>query len=495
MGDQNKPHPSGQFNSQDADFGVFQPMGDPIGATQFPAYNTWTQFSGIPPSPGDPASFGWHSLETPPSSPLSMPRMPVDLNSANYYANLSNVMQGLGKNNSTFDSNVTTDTDKLASTPVAQSLLEALSSSPPVMPPVQDEGIPPMHSPLDFEQVSQDGYDIYADALKTLGSGYPSYDPFGSTDVLNSSPSATPPPRESDQQGNSKPSFAEVAKTLKTNQSSNKEKEDSVEPSKRRTSETSKSFKGSKKFVPRPIRGRNNSVPDEMCRTVSPDSKYGLDDFGDVGGKKTEKEDMDTGLDEISIPVVTRKNSSSSLSSSTSGIEEIQVPKSFNSYCNSGDSSGFKKISNKDKEKGLDKGSNKPSSKNEKPFFDASRIFQSDTKDTNKRCGQSKLANEDSGPTILNNGKPSYGAWSAAHKKSTHYINNNLRDSQKKTNQNPATGLKGQTIPPENVYPQSHSRSEKSSRGRQGSSKGHTTSTAKPEMPLQTSFDHELIGL
>ncbi|KAL4236978.1 subfamily C member 14 [Mactra antiquata] len=491
MSDKNKPHPSGPFDSQDADFGVFQPMGNPIGATQFPAYNAWTQFSGIPPSPGDPASFGWHSLDTPPNTPI------VEINSSDYYTNLSNVMQGLGKSNATFDSNVATDNDKLASTPVAQSLLEALSSSNPVMPPGQDDGLPPMHSPLDFEQVSQDGYDIYADALKTLGTGsnYPSYDPFGSTDVLNSSPSATPPPRDADHQGNSKPSFAEVAKTLKANQNSSKEKDDIAEPSKKRTSESSRSFKSSKKFIPRPIRGRNNGIPVDMCPTVSPDSKYGLDDFGDVGSKKAEKDDLDTGLDEISIPVVTRKNSCSSISSSTSGVEEIQVPKSVNSYCNSGDSSGFKKISNKDKEKGLDKGANKPT-KNEKPFFDASRIFQSETKDTNKRCSQSKLANEATGPTILNNGKPSYGAWcsSAAHKKSTHYINNNLRDSQKKTNQNPATGLKGQTIPPENVYPQNqnNSRSEKSSRSRQGSAKNNS-STAKPEMPLQTSFDHELI--
>lgn len=490
-----KSHPDGQYHNQDADFGYFQPMADPsITSTRFPSSAAWTQFSGIPPSPADTAAFGWDSFVTPPNTPSTGQN--VDLN-PNFYSNLNNVMQVMGKSSPNFDANVTNDTDKLASTPVAQSLLEALSSNNPVMNSMQDEHLPPMQNLLDFEQTSQDGYDIYADALKKLGSGYPSYNPFGTSDVLNSSPSATPPPKEVDQQcKNAKPSFADVAKSLKSNHSSGKEKDDS-DLGKRRSSEStaSRSFKGSKKFVPRAIRGRNNSVPDDMCRTtVSPDSKYGLDDFGDVDTKKGEKDELSAGLDDI--PVITRKNSTSSLSSGTSGIEEIHLTKSCNSFCNSGEeASSFEKISNKDKEKGLDKENIKSSPKDEKPFFDARRIFQTQTKDTNKRRGQSKLASEDCGPTILNNGKPSYAAWcsSAAHKKSTHYINNNLRDSQKKTNQNPGTGIKGQTIPPENVYPQTHSRTEKPARTRQGSAKSRSN-TAKPEMPLQTSFDHELIG-
>ena len=494
MDDKNSLHPDGHYNTQDADFGIFQPMAEPnVSTSTYPGYAAWTQFSGIPPSPGDAAAFGWDSFVTPPNTPSAGQNL--DLNHPNYYSNLNNVMQAMGKSNQTFDANVSSDTDKLASTPVAQSLLEALSSSNPVINPMQDGNIPSMQNPLDFSQTSQDGYDIYAEALKKLGSGYPSYNPFGTSDVLNSSPSATPPPRELDQQGSTKPSFADVAKTLKNNQSSNKERDDS-ETGKRRSLEntTSRSFKGNKKFVPRPIRGRNNSVPDDMCRTtVSPDSKYGLDEFGDVEVKKNEKEELSSGLD--GIPVITRKNSTSSLSSGTSGIEEIHLNKTCNSYCNSSDKpASFEKISNKEKEKGLDK-ENVKSSKEEKPFFDARRIFQSQTKDTNKRQGQSKIADEDSGPTILNNGKPSYAAWcsSAAHKKSTHYINNNLRDSQKKTNQNPATGLKGQTILPENVYPQSQPKSEKQTRTRQGSAKSRS-STAKNEMSLQTSFDHELIG-
>lgn len=494
MDDKKKLLLEGQFHNQDADFGIFQPMP----STQFPAYTAWTQFSGVPPSPGDPAGFGWDSFVTPPNTPSAMPAGQNDINHPNYYANLSNAMQAMGKGNPNFDANATNDTDKIASTPVAQSLLEALHSPNPVMNTIPDENLSPLPNLLEFDQTSQDGYELYAETLNKLGSGYPSYSPFGTSDVLNSSSSDSPPQRELDSHGNAKPSFADVAKTLKSNPSSNKDMEES-DLGKRSPSEItiSRSFKGNKKFVARPVRGRNNSVPDDMCRTsVSPDSKYGLDDFGDVAGKKNDKEELSMGLDDI--PMVTRKNSTSSLSSGTSGIEEIHQNRSCNSFCNSGDdASSFEKISNKDKEKGLEKQNSKLFTKEEKPFFDARRIFQTPSKDTNKRRGQSKLTGDDCSPMILNNGKPSYAAWcsSAAHQKSTHYINNNLRDSQKKTNQNPTTRLKGQSILPENVYPQSHTRTDKPTRSRPGLGTAKTkTATAKPEIPLQTSFDQELIG-
>lgn len=490
-----KSHSEVNFHSQDADFGIFQPMGDQARPSdQYHGFSTWTQFSGIPPSSGDTGAFGWDAFVTPPNTPAHH----VDFTDPQYISSLDSMMQAMGKSSPNFDANVATDTDKLASTPLAQSLLEALSSSSSSPDGVMNPNSP-SQGPLNYDQVSQDGYEMYAEAMKKLASDYSSYNPFGTSDVLNTSPCTTPPPsREQDLHGSVKPSFADVAKTLKT--SKNKEK-DETETRSRKSSEsaTTKSFKGSKKFPARPLRARNNSVPDDLCKsTVSPDSKYGLDDFSDVSDKKNEKESESAGLDDINI--VTRTNSTSSLSSGTSGtsgIEEIHLTKTCNSYSNTNDGTkSFEKISNKDKEKGLDRDNVKSSAKEEKPFFDARRIFSSQTKDTNKRRGQGKTIDEDSGPTILNNGKPSYAAWcsAAAHKKSTHYINNNLKDSQKKTNQDPKTDLKGQTIPPENVYPsqsQSSSKTEKPTRSRHGSTKAR--SGAKHNMPVQTSFDHELI--
>ncbi|WAR23287.1 DJC14-like protein [Mya arenaria] len=489
MADKKPRGADGQYRSKDADFGVFQPMDNPT--NQYPAYTAWTQFSGMPPSPNSPSTYGWDSFVTPPNSPSS-DKLPPEAN-PNYFAELNKMMTAMGKNNAAnFDNS--NDTDKLANTPVAQSLLEALSSNPNGVCMMGAMGDPSLDGSgsMDYESFSQDGYEMYAEALKTLGdSAYQSYSPFGTTDVLNASPSSTPPPQEFESLGSqsSKPSYSEVAKSLKTNKSSGKESDDN-DLGKRRSSEnpTSRSFKGNKKFVPRPIRGRNNSVPDDMRPTVSPDSKYGLDDFGDEVKNKGEKGDLASGIDSIQI---TRRNSSSSLSSGTSGIEEIQLKPSNARSCNE-ELPQFEKISNKEKERD-EKAKHGSKADTGKAFFDARRIFQ--TKDTNKRRSQSKSVDEEAGPQILNNGKPAYTAWSSTHKKSTNYINNNLRDSQKKTNQNSGREAKDQRVPPETVFSQTSSRQEKPSRSRTGSSKeASSASSTKPEMPLQTSFDHELIG-
>ncbi|XP_052776080.1 uncharacterized protein LOC128213973 [Mya arenaria] len=488
MADKKPRGADGQYRSKDADFGVFQPMDNPT--NQYPAYTAWTQFSGMPPSPNSPSTYGWDSFVTPPNSPSS-DKLPPEAN-PNYFAELNKMMTAMGKNNAAnFDNS--NDTDKLANTPVAQSLLEALSSNPNGVCMMGAMGDPSLDGSgsMDYESFSQDGYEMYAEALKTLGdSAYQSYSPFGTTDVLNASPSSTPPPQEFESLGSqsSKPSYSEVAKSLKTNKSSGKESDDN-DLGKRRSSEnpTSRSFKGNKKFVPRPIRGRNNSVPDDMRPTVSPDSKYGLDDFGDEVKNKGEKGDLASGIDSIQI---TRRNSSSSLSSGTSGIEEIQLKPSNARSCNE-ELPQFEKISNKEKERD-EKAKHGSKADTGKAFFDARRIFQ--TKDTNKRRSQSKSVDEEAGPQILNNGKPAYTAWSSTHKKSTNYINNNLRDSQKKTNQNSGREAKDQRVPPETVFSQTSSRQEKPSRSRTGSSKeASSASSTKPEMPLQTSFDHELI--
>lgn len=468
---------NGQQGSPDADFGVFS------ASDQYSS--SWNQFSGMPQAPPteDPSMFGWESFVTPPNTPAGSQ---ADMINHNYFVELNKMMNAMGKNNAANFDCTSHDTEKLASTPVAKSLLEALKSSNSMMSPDQN-GLP-MQNAMDYDSLGQQGYEMYAEAFKKYETDFQPYTAFGSSDVLNSSPSVSPQPTEWEKfsSASMKPSYSEVAKTLK-NQGSGKEKDESdLSKKKSSDSQTNRSFKGTKKFTPRQVRGRNNSVPDDMRPTVSPDSKYGLDDFDDVG-KNKDKEDSGSGLD--SIP---RRNSTSSLSSGTSGIEEIHLPKSCNNFTNvDNETPEYEKISNKEKEKTLDKNA-KTAAKEEKPFFDARRIFQ--TKDTNKRRSQSsnsKLSNENPEPMILNNGKPSYPTWcSTSHKKSTHYINNNLRDTQKKTNAtNTETGSKDTGTSTDPTCSHGQSRSEKRSK-----SSIKPNSSSKPKMPLQTSFDHELIG-
>ncbi|KAH3695773.1 uncharacterized protein LOC127862223 [Dreissena polymorpha] len=475
-----------QFSSRDADFGVFQPMDGP--SNSYPSYSDWTPFSGLSHPPPSNDAYGWDSFVTPPTSPATFS---PEINSANYFAEFEKMMSSIGKpNNTNFDS-CADDTEKLASTPLAQSLFEALSAQSSMMGPMSAPLITGQ-TQMDFGSVSQDGYEIYAEALKklALSSSYDSYDQFCDTEPFDPSPTLSPSPKElilEDTGNNStKPSYSEVAKILKSSPASDKGKEETGS-SVRGSSEShaSRSFKGTKKFVPRPVRGRNNSVPGDVRPSISPDSKYGLDDFGDVG-KRAEKEEFTAGLTGIHL---TRKNSTSSLSSGTSGIEEIHLmSNNSNNICDS-EIPKFEKISNKEKERD-EKAKNDMKTESPKPFFDAKRIFE--TKDTNKRQqSQKKVADEDS-PPLLNNGKPSVSEWSAnlTHKKSTHYINNNLRDSHKKTNQNPSSDCK--ETRPESLYPEPSGKSEKSTKSRTGSSKVRE-SAAKSDMPLQTNFDHELI--
>lgn len=472
-------------SSSDADFGVFQPMEEQ--AANYQPYMGWTQFSGMPPSPSDSSQgYGWDRFVTPPNT-AGVDMAPPDANQI-YLNELNKIMAEMEKHNAgNFDPSQ--DADKLANTPVAQSLLEALSSNPNGI--IGAMGDP---SSLDFNSFSQDGYEMYADALSKLGDpSYQTYSPFSTPDVLNASPSSTPPPPgDQDLASNhsSKPSYSEVAKSFKSNSSGKETDESDSSKMKASESQGSKSAKSSKKFVPRPVRGRNNSSSDDLRPTISPDSKYGLDDFGDEV-KNKDKKGHPPGFGNIPL---TRKNSSSSISSGASGIEEINLKPKETKTCYE-EPLQFEKISNKEKER--DEKSKNANKAQPKPFFDPRKIFQ--TKDTNKRRSQPKNVENDSGPQILNNGKPAYTAWcpNSTHKKSTNYINNNLRDTQKKTNQAPGKESK-EHQPADTDFPQPHTRHEKSSRGRTNSAKGSTSSSssssAKPEMPMQTSFDHELIG-
>ena len=469
------------------DYGSYSPDGN----AGFQGFSPWTQFSGIPPA--NNAGYQWEPAfsNTPPSTPSSAG---VNMDPTNPYFppyGGLNMMHGLGRTSPlNFDADPReADSAMLASTPLAQSLIEASLNSPnPLLTPLPDGTFPiPPTETLNFQDASQNGYEMYAEALKKL-ENFPSYNPFGTSDVLNSSSSPPTPPIELENSPNVKPSYSDVAKTLKSNQTSGSDKIETENLKKKNyDSASQRSFKSNKKFAARPIRGCNNIVPDDMKTTVSPDSKYGLDAFDDFGGNKADKDETQKTLD--SLPPLIRKNSTSSVSSGTSGIEEIHLTKSCNLGNSNEDASNLDKIQNSSEKAKTFDGNLHDGDDDVKPFFDARRIFQS--KDTNKRRSSSKAMDEETcGSTILNNGKPASWCSSAAHKK-TNYINNNLRDSQKKTNQNP-TGSSGKSGS-ENMFAQANGRPDKS-RMRSSSSKSDTSHSAKPGVPVQTSFDQELIG-
>lgn len=458
------------------------------GTVGYQGYSSWTQFSGIPSA--NNVGYQWEPAfaNTPPNTPC-----PGGLNmdpSDPYFSSYNdlNMMHGLGRTSPmSFDADPReADSALLASTPLAQSLIEASLNSPnPLLTPLPDGTFPvPPADTINFQDASENGYEIYAEALKKL-ENFPSYNPFGTSDVLNSSSSPPTPPVELDNSSTVKPSYSEVAKTLKSNQSSAGDRVETENLKKKNyDSANQRSFKSNKKFTPRPIRGRNNSVPDDMRATVSPDSKYGLDAFDELGHFKTDKAD-ETEKTLNSSPSLIRKNSTSSVSSGTSGIEEIHLPKTCNLSNANEDSSNLEKMQNSSEKTNTFDGNLHD---DVKPFFDATRIFQS--KDTNKRRSSSKVLDEDScGSTILNNGKPASWCSATAHKK-TNYINNNLRDSQKKTNQNPVGSSRKPSS--ENIFAQANGRPDKS-RNRNSSSKSDSSSSAKPGVPVQTSFDQELI--
>lgn len=476
---------AGSFSSSlNTDYNAFSQDSD-IG---YQAFSPWTQFSGIE-SANNPR-YHWDPAfaNTPPSTPGSAG---VNMDSSNPYFG-PYMMHGLGRTSPlNFDADPRdADSAMLASTPLAQSLIEASLNSPnPLLTPLPDGTLPmPPTDTVDFQNASQSGYEMYAEALKKL-ENFPSYNPFGTSDVLTSSSPPPTPLIEPESASNLKPSYSDVAKTLKSNQNTGSDKtENDCLKKKYYDSANQRSFKSNKKFTARPIRGRNNSVPDDMRPTVSPDSKYGLDAFDDLADTKADK-DSDSHKTVDNLPPLIRKNSTSSVSSGTSGIEEIHLPKTCNLGNTNEEASNLGKVQNSSEKANTFDGNIHDNVDDVKPFFDARRIFQS--KENNKNKSSSKVMDDETcGSTILNNGKPASWCSATSHKK-TNYINNNLRDTQKKTNQNPV-GSSGKASS-ENIFAHANGRPEKP-RMRNSSSKSDTSSSAKPGVPVQTSFDQELIG-
>ncbi|XP_060082351.1 uncharacterized protein LOC132561664 [Ylistrum balloti] len=383
-----------------------------LGGGISPLYNPWTQFTGMPTHniSESAGTFAW-DVFTPSSTSNSSYGASIgdlDINShRNFLSNCQNLLSGIGTN-------------------------------PPAEAPLQEGFSPPETLSSSFQENAKEGKEKYAEAVANWKS---LYDPFGTPEPLSKDHNTGSVIENTEKQqnpgaSNSKPTYSDIAKALKSmpikNQPS-KDTEESDTVKKKVNDPVSKVYKPHV-LTRRPHlqRQHSKSLPghgDDMESKVSPDSKYGLDQFedlnsGDGGVEKHKSVSME------SIPLLTRKGSTSSMSSGTSGIEDISLT-SGRTGCNiKHEESVGKPRSQSDASSEKVVNNNKSSAS--KAFFDARRIFQ--TKE--KRVAESSSGASN---TMLNNGKPASGtkSSSSAHKKTTEFINNDLRDStRKKTNQN-----------------------------------------------------------
>jgi hypothetical protein len=201
-----------------------------------------------------------------------------------------------------------------------------------------------------------------------------------------------------------------------------------------------------------------------------PDSKYGLDQFEEFNVSQDQRSDSAE-----SIPrILSRKGSTSSVSSGTSGIEEIHLMKPvMQSFSSKADTIDNVKIPQKSTE------TSQP-----KPYFDARRIFQSKG---SKKSPLSGKPSPDNG-TVLNNGKVSSKTSSCSHKKSTDniYINNDLSDSHKRNS--------SQNKECENKKCDNFVQNCKIDKKLKSTQEDSSTDN-KGHLPLQSPFDQEYIGL
>jgi hypothetical protein len=364
-------------------------LGDDLSS---PAYSTWTQFSGMPTHPvSDTATPHIHWDTFSPSSNPPYNQMYTNLDPNAEY--LSQILTNIRNNPSEIET----------------------------VPPLPDQNLPGNSS---FHAASMEGQAIYTETLNSW-SDMNSYDPFGTTDVLKASQEAV-----ENANTRSKPSYSDIAKSLKSKPIQSKEKEE-VETAKKKVTEPLsgkhyKSFSRRGSNLQRQHSKGHIKVSDDMESRVKPNSRYGLDKFDEVG--KSEAGNLKSDSVE-SIPLLSRKGSTSSVSSGTSGIEEIHLSK--------GPTVSAKKDNSAQKTKQEMKQDKAPEAKpSDKTFFDPRRIFQQ-----SKSQKEASKSSVDS--TVLNNGKPVGRSKSTSenHRKSSDYINNDLRvnndlrDAKKKTNQ------------------------------------------------------------
>lgn len=348
----------------------------------------------------------------------------------------------------------------------------------------------------------QEGKAMYMEALRRLNSFGPSYEPFGTKpaepeDMTETATSASPPQLKDDSPAKpvknepAKMSYSDAARCLRGKSAQTKpdypggflmQEKDMVEaengvPTKKVMSDATlkppRQHSSKRQSCSKSGSLRSCDNMDAGQSFVQPTSRYGLDQFEDLSdgsfGKGEHCSSSMESLNMSSSPAGTRKSSTSSLSSSTSAVEEILHMKSASSSCVGKMDAGVMKqrdkpsaIGTKDLKEQLAENhtnstttfptnqapepaasTNTQKSKNEKLFFDPKRIFQSRGSSTKSqstaeqpKAGAEKVQNDgdcsDLGKeeTVLNNGKPnnaSSKATSATQRKAD-YINNDLRE-------------------------------------------------------------------
>ena len=347
---------------------------------------------------------------------------------------------------------------------------------------------------------AEEGAAMYVEALRRLnsfGPSGPSYEPFGSTlqpqdDAVETGSTFsddTPPVKHVRRKEPPKPSYSDVAKATKGKSSQSK-----ADAPKSERGESDGFLKTSTDPVPpKPYRNQASKRQYSHSRTTSqrtacshsdgsqgsfvqPNSRYGLDQFEDVSDivRAEQRSSSMESLNSQVHPGVMRRSSNSSLSSSTSAVEESHLGRFPGTSGGAGvDGRGSRNRSSSSHLNGKEatqdyitfnynssissssvtgqqthKASASPTAptaqkvKNEKPFFDPKRIFQSRPSfkapasaadkpkawEERKRCDGNGATKEE---TVLNNGKPNNTtskAAAAAHRKAD-YINNDLREA------------------------------------------------------------------
>ncbi|ESP05539.1 hypothetical protein LOTGIDRAFT_228079, partial [Lottia gigantea] len=389
---------------------------------------SWTPFSGMPSSPvASTGIFPWETLNTStPTNAFTNQQLP-SIFSSDYPYGLSNVL-----------SSASDDSGYIQNENMSNSSPSAVGS--PIQRPLYPT--PPMSGAESLE--------LYAEAIKqyqqeVAARQYNQFPPNPPSPDLSSHPSSPQPTMMQeptmvqDKKESGKPTYSDIAKSLK-NKPMHKDGEipksksptEGLGKTQRQQSKRSGTSRGQS------ARSQHNDTDGNFGNVVSPDSKYGLDQFEDIdSGSRSDRSSILGGSNE-SLSYRSRQGSTSSLSSGTSGgIEDVHFPKTFkiqavkeNEVCPE-----FERKEEPKKDPEIEKKS--ASAQKEKPgkFFDPRRIFA--PKETNKK--KADIKEKPKADTILNNGKPSTTKPnSAAHKKAD-YINNDLRDPRKRTNQNTAS--------------------------------------------------------
>ena len=369
--------------------------------------------------------------------------------------------------------------------------------------PVHKKVIRQNSEPAQGKTAAEEGAAMYVEALRRLnsfGPSGPSYEPFGSMlqpqdDAVETGSTFSddaPPSKNDKRKEPPKPSYSDVAKATRGRSSQSK-----AEGLGNERGEMDGFLKTSADPVPPPKPYRNQTFKRQHSHSratnqrttcshidsghgnyVQPNSRYGLDQFEDVPDfvRAEQRSNSMESLNSQVHPGMMRRSSNSSLSSSTSAVEESHLRRSSGTSGTVGvDGRGSRNRSSSSHLNGKEAaqdyiafnyntnisnsstiGSGQPPHKvstsptphaaqklkNEKVFFDPKRIFQSrpsskapasvpdkaKASEDRKRCDGEGATKEE---TVLNNGKPNNTtskASAATHRKAD-YINNDLREA------------------------------------------------------------------